>query len=154
MLLFLSTSFLSKFHRRINAPNLNNCFMKQFFQLHTFIGMHRKIILAILGTFCRKLPENHLRMLCEVAVQSITIRRNVQMNPVRLNVNRVVTLLKKNNIRHNLRTGICLECIIGQTDCAQQFCSLSNIPAGIGVFGIHCKTTGHKGNDTARTHLV
>ena len=70
------------------------------------------------------MPQHHFRMISEIAVDRDSIRCLAQMHPVRLNIDSPVPLLQEDDIRGDLRAGIDLESVVGQTYSAQQLSPL------------------------------
>ena len=76
-------------------------------------------------------------MLHKVGVHTDTIFIGVQMHPVRLNVRHAVTLLQKNNIAGDFRSGIGLKRIVWKSDCTNQISPLCQVLADSRVFLVH-----------------
>ncbi|CDB29334.1 unknown [Firmicutes bacterium CAG:137] len=76
------------------------------------------------------------------------------MHPIRLNVRHAVTLLQKEDVAGNFRTGVVLKRIVRQTDSPDQIGPLGQILADGGVFLIHRAFTGDKSNNAARPDLI
>ena len=143
-----------KLHWRVGAANMGHSFLQLVSKVSTLDGIHRQVILAVLGTFHGQLTQNHLRMIYEVAVHGEAVLGGVQMHPIRGNIGRMIPLLQEQDIGNNLGSGILFEGIIGQTDSTQQIGSLGNILSCIRVPGIHGIAAGHKSNHTTGTHLI
>ena len=76
------------------------------------------------------------------------------MHPIRFDLNGSVPLLKKDNIRNDIRAGVGLEGVIGKADRAEEVCALGDIlPCGA-VLGVHGVAGGNEGHHAARTHLL
>ena len=76
------------------------------------------------------------------------------MYPIGFDLNGSVPLLKKDNIRNDIRTGVGAERIVGQTNGSQQFGPLSDILSGIHILGVHGVSACHEGNYAAGTNLI
>ena len=75
------------------------------------------------------------------------------MYPIGFDFNGSVPLLKKDNIRNDIRTGVGAERIVGQADRAEEVRALGDIlPCGA-VLGVHGVAGGDEGHHAARTHL-
>ena len=79
---------------------------------------------------------------------------NAGLRPLWCNVQRAVPLLKKDDVRYHLGTGILFERVIRQTDSSQQLSTLGKIAAHGGILGVHGIAGGHKSYHTAGTHLI
>jgi len=90
----------------------------------------------------------------EILIDGKAIFRFAQLHPVRLMVNRAVTLLQEDNIRNNIRTSVSTERIIRQTDSTQQIGTFCHVLAGGAVLAVHGVTAGDERHHAARTHLV
>ena len=153
--IFLRSFFcFTKFYRLVFPANMSNSFLEQLCQIYIRERANSKVILAILRTFHSKLTQNHFRMIYKITVHGMSFFCAVQMHPIRNNVNGMITLLKKNNIRNHLRPRILLKCVIRQSDSPKKFCSLCQIFTGICVFGIHGIAAGYKSNYTSRSYLI
>ena len=76
------------------------------------------------------------------------------MYPIGFDFNGSVPLLKKDNIRNDIRTGVGAERIVGQADRAEEVRALGNIlPCGA-VLGVHGVAGCDEGHHAARTHLL
>ena len=154
LLFFLTLYILRQLHRGIGSFDMGDSFLKQLGQLHALTGANRQVLLAILGALRRQLTQNHFRVFHKVTVHGEPVRGGIQVYPVRHNVDGVVTLLQEDDVGHNLRTGICLERIVGQTNGSQQLCPLSDILSGIHILGIHGVSACHKSDQTTGTNLI
>ena len=75
------------------------------------------------------------------------------MNPIGICLNKTVSLLKEDNIRHDPRTRTA-EGIVGQTDSTEKIGSLRNILSHIGIFFIKRSAACNKRNHTAGTNFI
>ena len=114
----------------------------------------RTFFLAVLGTFRCNLAQHHFRVVNKVAVEDNPLRSQPQMHPVRLDINGMVSLLQKNDIRHYICTGIGAECVVGKSDGSQQFCPLRQILSCVRILRIHRIAAGNKGHDATGTNLI
>ena len=79
---------------------------------------------------------------------------DTRVYPIGFDLNGSVPLLKKDNIRNDIRTGVGAERIVGQADRAEEVRALCNIlPCGA-VLGVHGIAGGDEGHHAARTHLI
>ena len=93
-------------------------------------------------------------MVDEIPVDGKAVLIFTEMHPIRFDLNGSVPLLKKDNIRNDLRTGVGLEGVVGQADRAEEVRALCNIlPCGA-VLGVHGIAGGDEGHHAARTHLL
>ena len=114
----------------------------------------RTFFLAVLGTFRCNLTQHHLWVVNKVAVEGYALRSQPQMHPIRLDINGMISLLQKNDIRHYICTGIGTECVVWKSDGSQQFCPLCQILSCVRILGIHRIAAGNKGHDTTGTNLI
>ena len=117
-------------------------------------GRNRQFLSSVLGAFGGQFAQHHLWVVCEILVDGKAILGFAQLNPVRLMVDGAVTLLQKDNIRNDFRSGICLERIVGQANCAEQISTFGNMLAGSAVPAVHRVAAGDKSYDTTWTQLV
>ena len=115
---------------------------------------YRTFFLAVLGTFRCNLTQHHFRVVNKIAVEGNTLRYQPQMHPIRFDINWMVSLLQKNDIRHYICTGIGTECVVRKSDGSQQFCPLRQILSCIRILGIHRIAAGNKGHDATGTNLI
>ena len=106
---------------------MGNRLFQLFGELHSGNREHRAFLLSILGALCRQLPQHHLRVIDEIAVQGQPLRRLSEVYPVRLNVDRVIPLLQEDDIRHDICPGIGTESIVRQTDSPQKLRPLRKV---------------------------
>ena len=90
--------------------------------------------------------------------KAVRIRSRVspdtRVYPIGFDLNGSVPLLKKDNIRNDIRTSVGAECIVGQADRAEEVRALGNIlPCGA-VLGVHGVAGCDEGHHAARTHLL
>ena len=79
---------------------------------------------------------------------------DTRVYPIGFDLNGSVPLLKKDNIRNDIRTGVGLEGVVGQADRAEEVRALGDIlPCGA-VLGVHGVAGGDEGHHAARTHLI
>ena len=114
----------------------------------------RTFFLAVLGTFRCNLTQHHFRVVNKVAVEGNTLRCQPQMHPIRFDINGMVSLLQKNDIRHYICTGIGTECVVRKSNGSQQFCPLRQILSRVRILGIHRVAAGNKGHDATGTNLI
>ena len=93
-------------------------------------------------------------MVYKIAVDDKTIFRFAELHPVRLMVDRAVTFLEENNVADYIRTSICTESIVRQTDSTQQISTFRNVLAGRRILAVQRVAAGDEGHNAARTHLV
>ncbi len=128
--------------------------MELICKLQPLNGDNGEILLAVLGAF-RGLPaEDHLRVVNKIAVDGKAVLILAEMYPIRFNVDGLVTLLEKENVRNDIRTGVGAERIVWQTNGPQQLCPLCDILADFGRLFIHRVAGGHERDHAARTHLI
>ena len=97
--------------------------------------------------------QHHVGMIDKVAVDGDAVRRLPQMDPIRLYVDGMFPLLKKENIRCDFRSGVGFEGVVRQANRAQQLRSLRDISAHIGGSLVHCAFGRDERDHAARTHL-
>ena len=79
---------------------------------------------------------------------------DTRVYPIGFDLNGSVPLLKKDNIRNDIRTGVGAERIVGQADRAEEVRALGDIlPCGA-VLGVHGVAGCDEGHHAARTHLL
>ena len=93
-------------------------------------------------------------MLQEIAVDGKAVLVLAQMHPIGFDVDRPVALLQEDDVRNHICTGVGLKRIVGQPDGTQQLRTLGDVLADLRGLLVHGVTGGHKGDDTAGTHLV
>ena len=71
-------------------------------------------------------------MVNKITVDGKAILVLVKVYPIRFDLNGTVPLLKKDNIRNDIRTGVGAERIVGQTNGTQQLRPLRDVPADFG----------------------
>ena len=129
-------------------------FCKLVGKVCTLDGGNGQFLPSVLGAFGGQLAQHHLRVVYEILIDGKAIFRFAQLHPVRLMVNRAVTLLQEDNIRNNIRTSVSTERIIRQTDSTQQIGTFCHVLAGGAVLAVHGVAAGDKRHHAARTHLV
>ena len=97
--------------------------------------------------------QHHVGMIDKVAVDGDAVRCLPQMDPIRLYVDGMFPLLKKENIRCDFRSGVGFEGVVRQADGSEQFSSLRDISAHIGGSLVHCAFGRDERDHAARTHL-
>ena len=100
------------------------------------------------------LAEDHVRIIYKVAVHGNAVGIPVQMNPIRLNVQKSVSFLKENDIRRHFRSGSTLEGVIRQTDSADKVSPLGDILSHGGIFLIQGSFRCDERYDAARSNLI
>ena len=138
----------------ITALDILNSVLELNSEVEVFIWLYSKILSAVLCAF-RGLPsKHHFGIVDEIAVDSKPVVILAKMHPIRLYLNRSVSLLKKDNIRDNFRPCIRLKGIVRQADSTEQVGSLCDILTHFGRLLIHCVARGHERNHAARSNLV
>ena len=102
------------------AVNIFNRVMQLVSQLKPLYRLYGKILSAVLGTLCRRLAQDHLRVFNEVAVDTKSVRVFSGLYPRRFLNGWRVPLLQENNVGNHLGSGIGLESVIRQADSPQQ----------------------------------
>ena len=110
--------------------------------------------MAVLRTVRALVAEYHFGVLCEIAVDGEAVFILTEVYPIRLYGNGPITLLKKDNVRYNVRSGVSAESVVGKSDRAEEIRPLCQMFARAAVFGIHGIAGGNKGHHAARTHLI
>ena len=107
---------------RVGSPDIPNCAAELLRKVCALDWRNGKVLPAVLRAF-RGLPsQHHLRMVDEILIdgKAVRIRSRVspdtRVYPIRFDFNGSVPLLKKDNIRNDLRAGVGLEGVIGQAD--------------------------------------
>ena len=116
---------------------MGNGFLELFSQISSLNGFHRTFHFPVLRTFLGQCTQHHLRVLCEILIDGKAFCAFPQLRPLRICNSGRFPLLKEQNIRHNIRSGISPERIIGQSDCSQQIGSLSKILSCRSILLIH-----------------
>ena len=62
--------------------------------------------------------------------------------------------MQKDNVGNDFRSGICLERIVGQANCAEQISTFGNVLAGSAVPAVQRVPGSDKSHDATRTYLV
>ena len=93
-------------------------------------------------------------MIDKVGVHLHAVFIGVQMYPFRLKVNEPVPFLQDQNIRNDLRSGVSLKGVVGQTNSAEQVGSLCDILSHSGIFLIHCAFARDKRHHATRSELI
>ena len=93
-------------------------------------------------------------MLNKIAVHRNAILVRVQIHPIWLNINYTVTLLQNENIACDLCACVGTECVIWQTDCAQQLGSLGDIHSYLWACFVHCSLRGNEHHNAAGTDFI
>ena len=117
-------------------------------------GPDRTFLPAVLGAFRRKLPQHHLRVVQEVAVDGQPILRLSQVKPVWLRHDSPLTLLEKENVRDHLGSRIGEKRIVRETNGPQQLRPLGKVLPHLGTLAVHGVPAGNKGHHAAGTHLI
>ncbi|MPM86325.1 hypothetical protein SDC9_133414 [bioreactor metagenome] len=101
-------------------------------------------------------PQHHLGMISKVAVDGDgdAVLGLAEMHPIRFNVDGPVALLEEKDVGGDFRSGVSLESVAGQTNRAEQFRALCDIPPDLRGLLIHRVTAGDKRDHAARTHLI
>ena len=97
--------------------------------------------------------QHHVGMIDKVAVDGDAVRRLPQMDPIRLYVDGMFPLLKKENIRCDFRSGVGFEGVVRQANRTQQFRPLCDISAHIRGSLVHRAFGRDERDHAARTHL-
>ena len=108
--------------------------------VHAFVPLH--------------LAQHHVGMIDKVAVDGDSVRCLPQMDPIRLYVDGMFPLLKKENIRCDFRSGVGFEGVVRQANRSQQFRPLRNISTHIRGSLVHRAFGCNKHNHAARSHLL
>ena len=145
---------------RVGSTDIPNCAAELLRKVCALDGRNGKVLPAVLRAF-RGLPsQHHLRVVDEIPVdgKAVRVRSRVspdtRVYPIGFDFNGSVPLLKKDNIRNDIRTGVGAERIVGQADRAEEVRALCDIlPCGA-VLGVHGIAGGDEGHHAARTHLI
>ena len=139
---------------RVGSPDIPNCGAELLRKVCALDGHNGKVLPAVLRAFRGLPPQHHLRVVDEIPVDGKAVRILSKVYPIRFDLNGSVPLLKKDNIRNDLRTGVGLEGVVGQADRAEEVRALGDIlPCGA-VLGVHGVAGGDEGHHAARTHLI
>ena len=138
----------------IGTADLLHGFVKLRGKVGSLYGSNGKVLPSVLRAFRCGNAEYHFRMIDKIAVDGKAVLVFSEMHPVRLNVDRPVPLLQKDDVRDHIRAGIGLERIVWQTDRPQQLRALGDVFTHIGCLLVHGIAGGHKGDDAARPHLI
>ena len=90
-----------------------NCIGKLFGKVGVCNGFNGNFLLSVLCTCLGQFAKYHIRIVYKVLVDCVTAFGLAEMNPIRFNFDRSVTLLQKQNIRNNARAGIGKKGVIG-----------------------------------------
>ena len=145
---------------RVGSTDIPNCAAELLRKVCAFGGRNGKVLPAVLRAFRGLPPQHHLRVVDEIPVdgKAVRVRSRVspdtRVYPIGFDLNGSVPLLKKDNIRNDIRTGVGFERIVGQADRAEEVRALGDIlPCGA-VLGVHGVAGGDEGHHAARTHLI
>ena len=138
----------------IGAADVFYGIMELICKLQPLNGYNGKILFAVLRAFGGLPAEDHLRVVNKIAVDCKAVLVLAEVYPIRFNVDGLVTLLEKENVRNNIRTGVGAERIVGQTNGTQQLRPLRDVLADFGRLFIHRVAGGHERDHAARTHLI
>ena len=92
---------------------------------------------TVLGALHDHLAQHHFRVPDEIAVHTDAVFIRVQMHPIRLDVHDTVTLLKKEDVTGDSRSGAGLEGRIRQADRPDEVSPLGQIFPHGGTFLVH-----------------
>ena len=145
---------------RVGSTDIPNCAAELLRKVCALDGRNGKVLPAVLRAFRGLPPQHHLRVVDEILIdgKAVRVRSRVspdtRVYPIGFDLNGSVPLLKKDNIRNNIRTGVGAERIVGQADRAEEVRALGDIlPCGA-VLGVHGVAGGDEGHHAARTHLL
>ena len=138
----------------IGAANGLYRFMQLVGQLQPLNGCDGEVLPRVLSAFRGRLSQNHLRVLDKIAVDGETIFILSEMYPIRLNFHGAIPPLKENDVGHHARTGVRLKSVVGQTNRAQQLCSLRDVFAHFRRLLVHGVAACYKGNNPAGANLI
>ena len=93
---------------------------------------------TILSALHDHLAQHHFRVPDEIVVHADAVFIRVQMHPIRLDVHDTVTLLKKEDVTGDFRSGAGLEGRIRQADRPDEVSPLGQIFPHGGAFLVHC----------------
>ena len=111
-------------------------------------------VLAVHSTVRGLPPQNHFRMVEEIAVDRVSVLVLSGIDPLRHSVDGMIPFLQEDDVRHHFRSGVGEKGVVWEADRAQQLRPLRQILPHGGVFGVHRVSAGHKSNYAARTNLV
>ena len=100
------------------------------------------------------LAQDHIRVVDEVAVHLNAVLVGGKMHPFWFYIHHALTLLQKQNIRHDLRARRGLERIVGQADVPQQLRALRDVFSRAGSALVHGVAGGHNGDDASWSDLI
>ncbi len=143
----------SNLHRSVIALDVLHRFGKLIGKASAIDGRNGQVV-TVLGAFQFQISQHHFRVVYEILVDGKAIFGLAKLHPVRLVVDRAVTLLQKNNVADNIRASVGAESVVGQTDSTQQIGTFCHVLAGGAVLAVHGVARCDKGNDAARSHLV
>ena len=145
---------VGQFRFLIGTANIFHGIMELIRKAQALNGFHGEVLLAVLRTFGGLSAQDHFRMVDKVAVDGEAVLVLAQMHPIRFNVDGSVTLLQEQDVGYDLRTGVGLERIVGQTDGTQQLRSLGNVLPDFRGLLIHGVAGGHKGHHATGPYLI
>ena len=119
-----------------------------------FNGFNGEILFSVLRTFRGLSAEDHFGVVDEIMVDGKAVCVFAKLRPRRFKINRTVALLQEQNVGYHVRTGVCLERIVGKTNGTQQLGTFRDILSGAVVLAVQRIAGSHKRDDTARTHLI
>ena len=106
------------------------------------------------GAFLGQLAENHVRVLQKILVDRIAEFGLADMQPVLVDLDRMVSLLQKENVRNDVRSRIGAKGIVRQSNRAEQFGPLRDVLSHRRIRFIHRSAGGNERDHASGTNLV
>ena len=109
---FFAFTEFGKFGFLIGAADILDRIGKLIFQFKSFDGFHSEVLFSVLRAFRGLSAEDHFGMLHEIAVDGKSVIVFSEVNPVFINGDRMIALLKEDNIADNIGSGVCPESVV------------------------------------------
>ena len=138
----------------ITALDILNSVLELNIEVEVFIRLYSKILSAVLCAFRGLSSKHHFGVVDEIAVYSKPVIILAKMHPIGFNLNRTVSLLQEDDVRHDFRSCVRFESVIRQADSTEQVGSLCDILSHFGRLLIHCVARCYKCYYSACPYLV
>ena len=116
-------------------------------------GVHG-VVVAVPGTLNAGASQHHLGVVVEIDVDRVAVLVLHDAYPVGQGGVGFLPLLKKDDVRHNVRPGVGLEGVVGEPDGPQQIGALRQVLPHGGILAVHGVAAGDEGHDAAGAELV
>ena len=133
---------------------MTNCFVKLIGQVCAFNRLDGHFLFAVLSAFRGKLSKHHLRVLDEILVDAVALRRRSKMHPFRLMDSHAVSLLKEKNIGNNTRIRIALKRIVREPNRANQISPICYVLSDRFALLVHGASRGYNCYNASRPRQI